>query len=363
MHMLTTAPPPPPLGAPCVGSLKTDNAQGCCDACYNISDCKVGVFQLSSKTCFWKGGIVHRVPKPGSGLVACTARTPPPPPPPYDCSAAGANCAGRIGATHWNPCYFINETRPCLLDGADVLASTGSRVIKVAVFSPRSNYPFNSPLWPADDAFDTLLNMVSHPYYRELWASPRFDTYVLVAYSTVGGAAGGDISYWTKGITDKQVAEETEQLKAATSFLHVNFPDKTFVVENWEGDWASRAGGYDPKKPASDLALMSMRKWLAARQAGVTAARQEAQRVLGAAPSGHLYFAAEVNLVQESRVAGAANMINRVIPFVQLDMVSYSSYDTETSPENFRAALQYLQRQHNRTAAAPPGPRAIFVAE
>jgi hypothetical protein len=35
-----------------------------------------------------------------------------------------------------------------LIDGAQAVASMGSRVIKLALFSPMSNYPFNSPDWP-----------------------------------------------------------------------------------------------------------------------------------------------------------------------------------------------------------------------
>jgi hypothetical protein len=162
--------------------------------------------------------------------------------------------------------------------------------------------------------------------------------------------------------------------------------NKTFVFENWEGDWASRGGGYDPLKPASELARMSMRKWLAARQAGVTSARDA---VLGAGDSnipphstlasgggagdsnipphstlasgggggssggGNVLYSAEVNLVQESRVGGVPNMINTVIPFVELDMVSYSSYDTESDPVTFRAALEYIQHSHNRESHTP----------
>ena len=125
------------------------------------------------------------------------------------------------------------------------------------------------------------------------------------------------------------------------------------MFENWEGDWASRGGGYDPHKPATELARMSMRKWLAARQAGVTSARDAVLGVVGMplhgiARGGNVLCSAEVNLVQASRVGGAANMINTVVPFVELDMVSYSSYDTESDAITFKAALEYIQQNHNR---------------
>lgn len=225
----------------------------------------------------------------------------------------------------------------------------GSEVIKVALFDPAGNYPFNSPDWPSE-GFSTLLDMAKHPYYTQLWQMPQFRTYVLIAYSTVGGTSGGDISYWVKGITEAQESEETRQLAETAEYLLRTFGvplNKTFVFENWEGDWASRGGGYDPSKPASELARMSMRRWLAARQAGITLARHSVPGA-GGAGGGNVLYSAEVNLVQESRVSGVPNMINTVVPFVELDMVSYSSYDTESDAITFRAALRFIQQNHNR---------------
>ena len=90
--------------------------------------------------------MIQPIKKPGKGLVGCVARAPPAPAPAFDCGA-DSNCAGRLGATHWNPCYYLNASLPVLLDGASSLAGMGSRAIKVAVFDPASNYPFNSPNW------------------------------------------------------------------------------------------------------------------------------------------------------------------------------------------------------------------------
>ena len=102
-----------------------------------------------------------------------------------------------------------------------------------------------------------------------------------------------------------------------------------------------------------------MRRWLEARQAGVTHARE----ALRGAASGKVFFSAEVNLVQASRTTGAPNMINRVIPFIQLDMVSYSSYDSQMSSVDFPACLDFIAANHNRTDASPPGNASYFVAE
>jgi hypothetical protein len=106
------------------------------------------------------------------------------------------------------------------------------------------------------------------------------------------------------------------------------------------------------------------RGWLQGRQEGVTQGRASARAALGAAAiTGNVFFSAEVNLVQETRLTGIANMINQVIPYVKLDMVSYSSYDSQNSATDFPACLDYISQQHNRTAASPRGHAAYFVAE
>ena len=341
----------------------------------------------------------------------------------YDCGARG-DCAGRIGASHWGAQYFQNESLPGLIDGAVQLARTGSRVIKVACFLPCDMYPWSSPLWPGWETptannsngchkskyrFPTLVSVLSHQYYRRLFAMAEFDTYILVAYSSVdengtAHGAGAHSSYWNHGITSRQAAEETAQLEAAATFLLHTFPSKTFVIENWEGDFMSRKHTFVRTTAASELSLSSMITWLQARQAGVTQARakRDAQQGSGrsqspATQTGNVFFSAEVNLMMGALVGDgpwgtAKEMVNQVIPFVALDMVSYSAYDTMYCPQahdgsgsapwttcelpaageswqitpgsgDFRAALDLLAAAHNRTPASPPGHSAIFVAE
>ena len=50
----------------------------------------------------------------------------------------------------------------------------------------------------------------------------RFDTYVLVAYSTVGGLSAGNMAagYWVQGITETQEKEEELQPLGLTKNHH-----------------------------------------------------------------------------------------------------------------------------------------------
>ena len=48
---------------------------------------------------------------------------------------------------------------------------------------------------------------------------------------------------------------------------------------------------------------------------------------------------------------------------MKLDVVSYSSYDSQESPSDFPACLDFIAAHHNRTAASPAGHSAYFIAE
>ena len=89
-----------------------------------------------------------------------------------------------LGSTHWSPCYSVNKSRPSLLEGADLITSMGSKVFKGPLFAPKNNYPWNSPLWPADNSYASLTDVVKHQYFDELFRNSKlkvfhFDLYRL----------------------------------------------------------------------------------------------------------------------------------------------------------------------------------------
>jgi hypothetical protein len=55
------------------------------------------------------------------------------------------------------------------------------------------------------------------------------------------------------------------------------------------------------------------------------------------------------------------NIILTVIPYVALDMVSYSSYDTQALNPTFGAALDFIAQHHNPTSASPSP--AVYIGE
>ncbi len=95
-----------------------------------------------------------------------------------------------------------------------------------------------------------------------------------------------------------------------------------------------------------------MVQWLNARQRGVTRAREEvcAQDVF-------VYHAAEINVVLNAMNNGQPNMVNEVLPFTDLDLVSYSCYESCLNPaltgdsEALRRAMQYIKLMMPDSAA------------
>jgi hypothetical protein len=246
-----------------------------------------------------------------------------------------------VGVSHVAGKYNFTE-EDFLSEGADTLHELGCRVIKLWFTNPKRSYPFNSN-WPD---FKSLVEMAKSPYYQKVFEKP-FDTIILEALSP---ARPDD--YFRKGMTADDVAHERAELAELTAYLLDTYRDsrKTFVLQNWEGDWAIRGGA--PGEDPSPKAVKGMIEWFNARQDGVDDARKRAgdrgMRVL---------HAAEVNHVVRAMKGEGITLTNDVLPHTHCDLYSYSAYDVAThEPDRFRAALDYL-------ASKAPGEDNVYVGE
>jgi len=292
-----------------------------------------------------------------------------------------------VSATHWSPCYYLNRSLPSLWDGSSALFELGTSAIKLVLsIDVNSTYPWNSD-WPAQLAgVKDLASLAQTPYYDAVFRGSAegggwdYRTFDLITYRV---APGGD---WCTEYTAADAAIDEREFAGLTAHFFAAFAGsgKTFLLEHWEGDWAARCGGYDGGKPADPRVQARMVDWLSARQRGVDgaraawcAARNAAAAQAGAPPAPPLdcadgraihdaagvtvLHASEVNLVLSSMETGFPNNILEVIPKVQLDAVSYSSYDAQWLNPGFGLALDFIAAHHNRTSASPPS--AVWVAE
>lgn len=260
-----------------------------------------------------------------------------------------------VGVTHVAGRYYLTD-KDFLNEGADQILTLGSRVIKVWFYGkrhegPASVYPYNSN-WPE---VKTLVEAAQTPYFRQLFNKP-FTTYILVVT-----ALSRPDGYWRTGITEQQKVDEQKQFYELAKYFLTAYKGmgKTFVLQHWEGDWMIR-GSVDPKVTPTPVAIKSMIEWLNARQAGVNQARAEI-----AEPGVRVYHATEVNRVVDSMKTGVANMVNRVLPHTNLDLVSYSAWDAAAehseNPQVLRSALDFIAA--NMPDSPDFGDHNVYIGE
>jgi hypothetical protein len=168
-----------------------------------------------------------------------------------------------------------------------------------------------------------------------------------------------------------------------SSFIYLLFLFYLFFFNHHHS--SARCGSYDPSKRADPLVQARLIQWLQARQTGVNNGRKtwcENEKytallenrlplvqdcndgnAIHTAAGVTVYHGSEVNLVLASmnKTNPFPNNILEVIPYVSLDVVTYSSYDTMNLNATFGDALDFIAQYHNRTSVSPTP--AIIVAE
>ena len=274
----------------------------------------------------------------GSRLLAFAHASPPP-------------SRTQLGVAHIGGGYCFSET-DYLNEGAAAAHAIGAKCIKVSLSLDTDNpspklYPFHSQ-WPAVATLDALADT---PYYRTLFAR-EFDTFILTAFRP-----GRSAAYWRESFSpeDEQAEEECFASLARHLFRTYAQSRKTFIIQNWEGDWALR-GSFDPATKPKPEAAAAMIRWLAARQRGVARARAEF-----ATGGAQVFHACEVNLVRQAQVQGAPSVTTDVLPHVPVDLASYSAWDTKGSPVQFAEALAFIAKHKRPTE--PFGEHGVYVGE
>jgi hypothetical protein len=197
----------------------------------------------------------------------------------------------------------------------------------------------------------TLDALADTPYYRALFAK-QFDTFILTTFRPARPAG-----YWRERFTAEDEQVEEECFASLTRHLLQTFgqTSKTFVLQNWEGDWAVR-GSFDAASKPTPAATAAMIRWLAARQRGVARGRAAL-----ASAEARVFHACEVNLVRQAMQRGTPSVTTDVLPHVAVDLASYSAWDTKDDPVAFGNALTFIAGHKRRTE--PFGDRGVYVGE
>jgi len=248
--------------------------------------------------------------------------TPPPPP----------DLTHRFGVYAWGfdaAAYPAGPISPDRLNwAADKVARTGSRTIRVYL-GARDDYKVNPPGIPEDELY--LARLVAGPgdpsagagtAYDRLFRDPRFDTYLLTVYSPADSRID-----WGESFSPVAALLERNQIARLGDLLLDQYPGKTFLLLNWEGDNAL-AGHLD--EPA---AWDSFARWVAARAAGVRDAQARHPPLPNTVQ--RLFSGLEFNRLRRNGVwCGTTGtladrcVLDFVAPGADVDFYSYSSWET-----------------------------------
>ncbi len=153
-----------------------------------------------------------------------------------------------------------------------------------------------------------------------------------------------------------------EMYNFVTHLLTVyNNSGKTFFIGNWEGDWLL-IPNYDRTVTPSATLLNNMTKWFQIRQRAIDNAKASS-----ASKNVFVYHYIEANLVLKG-MNGEACVAESVIPNVDVDLISYSSYEAikdktyAVKKSTLEAIFTYLESKLKPKSSLPFS-RRVFIGE
>lgn len=237
-----------------------------------------------------------------------------------------------FGASHIGGWYnFTNK--PYLLEGLDYYEDFGATSLKTTLTSVNNRmynaYHFNHN-WTN---FQTLKDVAEHEHLDSLFSRTHIKTHTFWTTSKNKGD-------WKQGpdFDHDSYLDEEEQYYQLTIYLLQSYGDmdKTFVYQNWEGDWMLRGQGVNWDNNPSlipdniDWTLEGMSRLFRARQRGTERARNEIQNVSSKVYHGIEFNKLWVNTSNGKTIIsehGTPSVVGDVIPNTRIDLASWSAYD------------------------------------
>ncbi|MBK3516209.1 T9SS type A sorting domain-containing protein [Carboxylicivirga marina] len=238
-----------------------------------------------------------------------------------------------FGASHIAGWYHFTD-KPFMTEGLDYYEEFGSTAIKTTLSAINgkmsSAYPFNHS-WSNVNRVVELLDV---PEIKDLYSRSNIKTHTFWVTSKNKGdyKDGPDFQHASYVDEEQQWYELTAKL--LENYGHL---DKTFVYQNWEGDWMLRGQGVlwekDPTLIPDDVewTIAGMARMFRARQRGTERARNEfpdaTARVMHGIEFNKLWMKDDngnrLTMMDNNTPCLAAD----VIPHCRIDLASWSAYD------------------------------------
>ena len=205
--------------------------------------------------------------------------------------------------------YQFNE-ESLLVEQVKHIRSMGSNILKISL---GKNSP-NSYELGKIKAKSNLKLFLGSPEYKKV-----FDMDFKYVFAWVHTLT--DVK-WKQKFDKKDAEKIYDEMYEFASFLLQTYDNsgKTFLIGNWEGDWLLH-GGFDRTRTPKKAHIDNMAKWFNVRQKAIDDAKANVKH-----SNVELYHYIEANLVLKG-MQGQPCIAKDVLPQVNVDFVSYSSYE------------------------------------
>lgn len=204
--------------------------------------------------------------------------------------------------------------------------------------------------------YTDLAGLAADPAFAAIWADAQVDTFLLGTFAFVDGVTNPWI---INGVNPTYLAAVKAEIQALCTYFLTNFSGKTFVIQNWEGDWALMDSTTPTDFVAKDR-CQSMAAWLRARADGIVAARAAVP-----ASTSTVLMSVELNRTFDPQRRVARD----VLPYVPTDLVSISAYEcinpafVTANMTDAKASIDTLLRQEVHDIWASKPGVSIYIGE
>jgi hypothetical protein len=238
-----------------------------------------------------------------------------------------------IGAVY----QFTGEDR--LVETAKQILSMGSNILKISL---GQDHKYTYEVFEKDTAMKELLSM-DFKYYFFWVYTPQVN--------------------WMDGLSAQESQSEYTNLYKTAEYLlkSCKGSKKTFYLGHWEGDCHIVDMNMN-LQTVNPVKIQGMIDWYNIRQKAIDDAK-----AANAGSDVKLYHYCEVNRVFDALNKGYDRVVNKVLPNVNVDFVSYSSYDATNSSsyvnleKDMHTALDYIE-QNMKPKPGITGKR-VFIGE
>jgi hypothetical protein len=266
----------------------------------------------------------------------------------YQAAVPLATAQAVLGVANWNS-HYPDSSLPSLLQGARDALTLGVQNLKVAM---GPNY---QTLDYADTDFgtvSTLTELAKSPPFHALFSMP----FQVFAIDTVGLQDGNILE-------DVHVTQVYSEMYDFVTYLLQTYQGsgKTFILQNWEGDNQLAVELGSPQPPPREVQLANMRTWLQTRHDALRQAVHDAGDISGV----QVKDAIEFNSVECAVVGRSPCVLTDIVPLVDSDLISYSSYEslTHAIPADSAEALQQKIFDDLDVIRNYAGERPIYIGE